>query len=418
MLSKNKIFFALFLLVLLSELLAPALVKPMDELMLMLFLLVIALDLLVNWDIKRYKSLFVLEGIFLFYFIFSALFRDFNTVGAMANDFILEQKAFVPFIIAYAMAPRFTGTMKTVLKAASVALSFILVILFFSGLTKVALGHVYHYGTISVSVSLLYLYCSIDGNGKVSMRDMVVGIILLSVGLLSTRSKFFGEYVAILFMFFIYKPGLVRNMNFKHAIVLFLGAVCVVAVAWSKIQFYFVSGVADAFSSFDEEKFEMIARPVLYATMFLVLCDYPIFGSGLASFASHSSSAFVNYSSLYSEYGIDKVYGLSPKTSDFISDTYYPVLAQFGIVGIVLYVFFWVWVWRMLRVILHSGRILEFSIGVSAICFAMIENVAGATILQIGGYVPMMLLGMIVSNCRLMSKEEKNKILSNDYIQN
>ena len=131
MLSKNKIFFALFLLVLLSELLAPALVKPMDELMLMLFLLVIALDLLVNGDIKRYKSLFVLEGIFLFYFIFSALFRDFNTVGAIANDFILEQKAFVPFIIAYAMAPRFTGTMKTVLKAASVALSFILVILFF-----------------------------------------------------------------------------------------------------------------------------------------------------------------------------------------------------------------------------------------------------------------------------------------------
>ena len=60
MLSKNKIFFALFLLVLLSELLAPALVKPMDELMLMLFLLVIALDLLVNGDIKRYKSLFVL----------------------------------------------------------------------------------------------------------------------------------------------------------------------------------------------------------------------------------------------------------------------------------------------------------------------------------------------------------------------
>ena len=198
MLSKNKIFFGLFLLVLLSEMLAPVWVKPVDELLLLLFLLVIALDLVVNRDFVRYKSLFVLEGIFLFYFVFSVLFRDFNTVGAIINDFILEQKAFVPFIIAYAMAPRFTVKMKATLKAISIATAIILALLFFSKLTKLVLGHVYHYGTISVSVSLLYLYCSIDSEGKVPLRDMIVGILLLSVGLLGTRSKFFGEYVAIL----------------------------------------------------------------------------------------------------------------------------------------------------------------------------------------------------------------------------
>ncbi len=417
MLSKNKIFFVLFLLVLLSEMLAPVWVKPVDELLLLLFLLVIALDLIVNRDFVRYKSLFVLEGIFLFYFVFSVLFRDFNTVGAIINDFILEQKAFVPFIIAYAMAPRFTAKMKATLKTLSIATAIILALLFFSKLTKLVLGHVYHYGTISVSVSLLYLYCSIDNDGKVPLRDMIVGILLLSVGLLGTRSKFFGEYVAILFMFFVYRPGLVRNLNFKHAMVLVLGMVCIVVVAWHKIKFYFISGAADAFS-FSVDELESIARPVLYATMFLILGDYPIFGSGLASFASHSSSAYVNYSGVYQEYGIDKVYGLSPKMSDFVSDTYYPVLAQFGIVGIILFVYFWAWIWRKLRVILHLGRVMEFSIGVSAICYVLIESVAGATVLQIGGYVPMMLLGMIVSSCRLMSKEEKNKILSNDYIQN
>ena len=135
MLSKNKIFFVLFLLVLLSEMLAPVWVKPVDELLLLLFLLVIALDLIVNRDFVRYKSLFVLEGIFLFYFVFSVLFRDFNTVGAIINDFILEQKAFVPFIIAYAMAPRFTAKMKATLKTLSIATAIILALLFCSKLT-------------------------------------------------------------------------------------------------------------------------------------------------------------------------------------------------------------------------------------------------------------------------------------------
>ena len=77
MLSKNKIFFGLFLLVLLSEMLAPVWVKPVDELLLLLFLLVIALDLVVNRDFVRYKSLFVLEGIFLFYFVFFCTIQGF-----------------------------------------------------------------------------------------------------------------------------------------------------------------------------------------------------------------------------------------------------------------------------------------------------------------------------------------------------
>lgn len=419
MLSRNKIFFILFLFVLLFEMLAVELVKPLDELMLMLFLLVIALDLVANKDFSRYKSLFVLEGIFLFYFFFSLLFRDFNTAGAIANDFILEQKAFVPFIVAYAMAPRFTAKMKTVLKVVSVGTALVLPVLFFLGLTKAVLGHVYHYGTISVSVSLLYLYCSIDDNGKVPLRDMIVGILLLSVGLLSTRSKFFGEYVAILFMLFVYRPGLVRHLNMKHALVIALSLVCVVLVAWPKVEFYFISGAAEAFTNATspDEMSEMIARPVLYATMFLVLCDFPVFGSGLASFASHSSSSYVNYSSLYTDYGISQVYGLSERMSDFVADTYYPVLAQFGIVGIILYVGFWVWIWQKLRIVLHLGRVVEFIIGVSAIGFILIEGVAGATAMQIGGYVPMMLLGMIVAGCRTMDKAEIKEILSNDLIK-
>lgn len=415
MLSISKIFFGLFLFVVLLEIPALQLFKMGDELVMFLFLLLIALDLAVNRDFRRYKALFVVEGVFLFYLVFTIFFRDFNTTGAAINDFILEQKAFIPFLIAYAICPRFTPGMKTVLKWACVVTVLVLVLIFVSGMTRVILGHVFHYGTISLSMSLLYLYCSLDEDGKVSQRDMIVAIVLLSAGLMSTRSKFYGEYVVALFMFFIYRPGMVRNMNIKHAMVLAIGLFFVIFVAWKKINYYFITGNSGVY---DPNVLQSYARPALYLGMFMILVDYPIFGSGLASFANHSSSPNVNYSSAYYEYGLDKVYGLSYNMHSFISDTYYPVLAQFGLIGIALFVYFYVWIWQKLRVALHKGRVLEFSMGVIVIAFVLIESVAGTTILQIGGYMPMMLLGMIVGKYRTMGKAERKQIYSLDYIKN
>lgn len=412
MLSINKIFFGLFLFVVLLEIPAISFFKMGDELVLFLFLLLIALDIAVNRDFKRYKAMFVVEGVFAFYLVFTLLFRNFNTTYAAVNDFILEQKAFIPFLIAYAFAPHFTAEMKSVLKWACIATEILLVLIFASGMTLAVLGHPLNYGTISLSMSMLYLYCSLDKDGKVSQRDMIVAIVLLSVGLLSTRSKFFGEYVVVLFMLFIYRPGMVRNMSLRNAVILLAGFALVIMVAWSKIEYYFITGNGD---TFDPNEIQAYARPALYLGMFMILFDYPIFGSGLASFANYSSSPFVNYSEVYREYGLDLVYGLSYDMPTFIADTYYPVLAQFGLVGIALFVYFFVWVWQKLRVALHEGRVLEFSIGVIAICYVLIESVAGAVIIQVGGYVPMMLLGMIVGNYRTMSKAERKQIYLTEY---
>ena len=384
-------------------------------LVLFLFLLLIALDIAVNRDFKRYKAMLVVEGVFAFYLVFTLLFRNFNTTYAAVNDFILEQKAFIPFLIAYAIAPRFTTEMKSVLKWACAAIEILLVLIFASGLTLTVLGHPLHYGTISLSLSLLYLYCSIDGNGKVSQRDMIVTIVLLSVGLLGARSKFFGEYVVVLFMLFIYRPGMVRNMSLRNACILLAGFALVIMVAWGKIEYYFITGAGD---TYDPNEIQTYARPALYLGMFLILLDYPIFGSGLASFANHSSSPVVHYSSAYGEYGLDMVYGLSETMPNFISDVYYAVMAQFGLVGIALFIYFFVWIWQKLRVVLHEGHILEFSIGVIAICYVHIESVAGSAIIQIGGYVPMMLLGMIVGNYRTMSKAERKQIYLTEYNKN
>ena len=89
------------------------------------------------------------------------------------------------------------------------------------------------------------------------------------------------------------------------------------------------------------------ARGVMYITTGLVLLDYFPFGSGLASFGSPASSTF--YSNLYYKYGLDNVYGLSPDKPDFVSDAFYPILAEFGFVGVVFFIIFIISLFRMIQ---------------------------------------------------------------------
>ena len=87
---------------------------------------------------------------------------------------------------------------------------------------------------------------------------------------------------------------------------------------------------------------EMWSRPAMMGTLFLILIDYLPFGCGLGSFGTFASAKY--YSNTYAEYGLDKLWGLSEDKPDFIADAFYPELAQFGIVGVVLYFWFWGWI--------------------------------------------------------------------------
>ena len=92
----------------------------------------------------------------------------------------------------------------------------------------------------------------------------------------------------------------------------------------------------------------------MYLHGFTILFDYFPFGSGLASFASFPSAE--NYSSLYYEYGLNNIGGLSPDMPDFICDAFYPTLAQFGIIGVILFITFWVYTYRFLRMMIRKTR--------------------------------------------------------------
>lgn len=184
-------------------------------------------------------------------------------------------------------------------------------------------------------------------------------------------------------------------------------------VAWNKIDYYFISGGQEI--ELDESVLQTFARPVLYANMIVILTMYPVFGSGLASFATNASSTAVNYSNLYSELGLNMLWGISEDYDEFISDAFYAELAQFGIVGIFLFIYFFVWIYKRLSLYLYLQGKIHYVIGIISMIILGIESIAGTTILQGGGVMCMLMLGVLISPLKRISKKEMRKIMQGSY---
>ncbi|MDL2277338.1 O-antigen ligase domain-containing protein, partial [Parabacteroides sp. OttesenSCG-928-G07] len=164
-------------------------------------------------------------------------------------------------------------------------------------------------------------------------------------------------------------------------------------VAWDKIQLYFLQSITG------EVEEDLIARFVLYATSLEIFKDYFPFGSGLASFATHASGAY--YSDIYVEYGISHVWGISNTGWDFIADTYYPSLAQFGVAGVFLFIIFWLYIIRKTFLFFLKYEIAKyFVISVLITGYLLIENIADASFTSNRGFFMMMLLGTIMTELR------------------
>jgi hypothetical protein len=102
----------------------------------------------------------------------------------------------------------------------------------------------------------------------------------------------------------------------------------VIAVTWQRFDIYYYSGWNNA----------ELARPMTYKTSLQILWDYFPFGSGMGTFASWG--ACEHYSPLYYTYHLNNIWGLGPG-GGFIADAFYPTLAQYGVVGVILFFIYW-----------------------------------------------------------------------------
>lgn len=372
-----------------------------DELAEAYFICIALVDCLFNNNWKKYSLLWIIIGVIIFYIIYSIKFVDYNTTAAIIQDAIVEIKPFVAFAILYAVAPTLTSSEKKVIKVVSIVNCILISLVLFGGNNFInsLMRHPAFAGAGILLSSMALLYVSIDKpTYKPSPAILGMVILFLTIGLLCGRSKYYGIYLLSLFFFFVYKPGMLHHFKIKHILAV-LGIIAAVIIAgWSKFEYYFLSSPTSALA-FDTT--DAAARPALYLVGLLILVNNFPFGSGLASFASFQSGE--SYSPLYYEYGLNYVWGLSPSTTNFICDAFYPSLAQFGVAGVILFILFFAYIIKRLAILqrfdVHIFK-YDYIIGVLLILFLLIECIAGTVMVQLQGFVALLMLGVIASKAK------------------
>lgn len=339
------------------------------------------------------KDFFIFVGVAFFYLIYSFLY-PINTHQAILVDFFIQIKPFIAFYCAYNLgiyiSPRYYKRIRRICMATAI----IMIPIGLAGehfMLTIDL-HPSRFATIITILGTLYYYCSAQNKRA---RNMT--ILIWSIGLLSLKSKFYGFYVVAIFLFFVY-----QNKKFKFSpktVILF--TICLglaTFAAWEKISYYFITGFqADS----------MYARPYLYMNSVEILNDYIPFGSGLGTYATHASSIF--YSPLYFKYKMYLNYEIG--NNRFLSDTFFPSLAQFGYAGIVLFMLFWY------RIFQTGKKLKNFKIILLIIFFFLFESTSDATFTQNRGIYMLVLLAMILNQEKYLKAIQKRKI-EKQYLKN
>lgn len=364
--------------------------KSIDEICGLCLLLIFLYSLFHSPEWRINKVFLFTLFVFLFYISYSIWIGS-NTKKAICMDAIIQMKPYLAFFCFYQLKPRFSDNQRILLKQFMQLLWFLLLPIGIVGLVDLnilmaIMKHPTYFASAITAISLVYLYCS-----DFTQKDKITFIVMLTLGLVSQRSKFYGFYALSIFVILYFDNPKRLKINFKNVSMLLCTLLIIVLVAWEKLMLYFGQGIAG------DEEADFIARFVLYATSLKIFVDYLPFGSGLASFATHSSGYY--YSPLYEKYDINEVWGISKNDWSFIADTYYPSLAQFGIAGVILFILFWLYLLRKaFNIFQETQHTKIFSLVLLITGYCLIENVADASFTSNRGFFMLMFLGLILSD--------------------
>lgn len=357
-----------------------------------------------NWSIN--KMFLITLCVFLFYLCYSFFIHS-NTKAAILSDFIIQLKPYLAFFTVYAFKPVLNKQMKKNLQLLSIIFSIYLLgigitSLFSLDILHILLTHQSRLATAATITALLYLYCS-----EYTLKDKIIFLLLLAVGLLSGRSKMYGFFVIAAFLVFYINRNFKLKFSSKNITIFSIAIVAMTIVAWDKINFYFIEG---GFGN-ERETQDLYARAALYYFSLDLFKEYFPFGSGFATYGTFASGEY--YSHIYNDLGMDIMQGLTENDPRFIADTYFPSLAQFGVVGAILFFLFWMILTRNSILYFHKENIKDFVISIVVICFFLIECTSDATITHNRGLFIMMLLALTLRNQQqtLLNNNEKNSYI-------
>lgn len=300
-------------------------------------------------------------------------------------DILQQVRPYAVFYLTWMMAPEFTNKQKRRIKLVMFLSFFGYLVAFifkpslvtpFGGEESAALGQ------IALCCAMVYYLFS-----KQTKLNRNIAILIMLLGLISGKSKYFGECVVFIALVVFVKSKINYTSVATLLKVAALGAV-VIFFTWTKFNAYYVEGF--------QEDAEAMSRPATYETgMQIMFHDYVPFGSGLGSFGT--AAAAKEYSPLYFKYHLNEIWGLDPTNPMFLADAFYPTLAEFGIVGL----FFFLWFWK--RRLWEANKIpnlIYYRMALMCILALALESTADSSYLSGKGMGYFMILALCLNSAR------------------
>ena len=340
-----------------------------------------------NRSINRrpWKEFMVCIGLIAFYTVYSLLFGA-NVAGGVWLDLMQEIRPYAIIYCTWILNPRFTKKQKKWMLGTMVITLFSWI--FYHPATFESQNAEFPVlGQLAICTGMSwYLFT------KATKRNRYIALLLVLTGMMAPKFKFIGEVVCfIAFVFFIK-----QRLNFKSPktmIYVALVITIILMVTWTRFDAYYVSGLSN-----DE-----LARPMTYKTSLRILWDYLPFGSGMGSFACNG--AWKYYSPLYYKYNLNGIWGLN-ESGGFICDAYYPTLAQFGIIG----VFFFCWFWkRRLAAFDIIADMRYYRVAMITFCCLVIEQTADSSWLSGKGMGYCMLIALCLNANRNAMEQRRRE---------
>ena len=334
---------------------------------------------------KPWNEFFVCLSIIAFYVGYSLMFGA-NVAGGVWLDLMQEVRPYTIVFCTWILNPQFTKKQKKWMLATMVITLFSWIFYHPESLQSEN-AEFPVLGQLAICTGMAWYLLA-----EPIKRNRYIALALVLTGMIAPKFKFMGEVVCfIAFIFFLKK-----RLNFKSPKTIIYCAIVVsiiLTVTWTRFDGYYVSGLSN-----DE-----LARPMTYKTSIKMLYDYFPFGSGMGSFACNG--AWKYYSPLYYKYKLNDIWGLD-EGGGFICDAYYPTLAQFGIVG----VFFFLWFWkRRMSVINVIVDMRYYRVAMITICCLAIEQTADSSWLSGKGMGYCMLLALCLNANRNLNNMLQNR---------
>lgn len=191
------------------------------------------------------------------------------------------------------------------------------------------------------------------------------------------RYKAMATAIICTFVFFIVIVNK-KKIKWWHIIT---GIIIILIFSWDQVVFYYGSQSIEN------------ARGALTITAFEISKNAFPFGVGFGSYGSYMSRVY--YSSVYTTYGLNNIWGLSKTYPFFISDTFWPmIIGQTGLLGTLFYLKI---IFSIIKKIMKFENRYSYISGITVFVYLLLESTSSSAFVSLNAVSFGLWLGVLLA---------------------